>query len=100
MSTKSTVVTDYLEEMERRKDPEELQTVSATTVTIRIENHIIYTIDKLAKQIGESRSGLVKRLVCLSAIEIADELGKWEEWNVEFANLGVKGGKKAVKEAA
>lgn len=89
----------YLETLKQSREPEE-SAPPTIPVTTRLETHIVFIIDKLAAQVGESRSAFMQRVLCDSAFEFAEHLGKWEEWNVEFAKLGLEGGKKALKEAA
>lgn len=87
----------YLETLNKPIEPEKLPPQSMT-ITSRMDNHLIFVMDKLASQIGESRSAFIQRALSDSVFEIASYLGKWEEWNTEFAKLGQEG-KKRIKEA-
>ena len=91
------VLESYLETLDKPLEVEKLPPQSMT-ITSRMDNHLIYVMDKLAAQIGESRSAFIQRVMSDSIFEIASYLGKWEEWNVEFAKLGLEG-KKQIKEA-
>ena len=87
----------YLETLNKPVEVAELPP-STMPITSKMDFHLIYVMDKLAAQIGESRSAFIQRVLSDSVFEIASYLGKWEEWNTEYAKLGQEG-KKQVKEA-
>ena len=96
---KSRALESYLETMNKPKEPEEILP-PAQAISTRMNLPMIFILDRLASQVGESRSAFMERLLNDTVYEIADHLGKWEEWNTEFAKLGLEGGKKAIKERA
>ena len=88
----------YLETLSKPIDPVEPLPPSTMPITSKMDLHLVYVMDKLAAQIGESRSAFMQRVLSDSVFEIASYLGKWEEWNTEYAKLGLEG-KKQMKEA-
>lgn len=85
-------IAERMKEIRDHKSEDYFMENKKTSISIRVEDFTVYCIDKLAKELGGSRSGTVLELVSEGVLDGLEALGYTLD-SLQIAHISERGGK-------